>query len=308
MSKIATLVEVGPRDGFQSVDPFIPTAKKIEILRALYSSGLRRIEATSFVSDAALPQLSDAKEIVAAAAELPGLDIQVLVPNERHADRALDAGVNHLSIVVSASERHNLSNVRRTPSESVNGFRAFAERIPESVQLRLNIATAFDCPFDGPVAPDLVDKLTGQLLELWPRAEIAICDTTGRANPSQVSDLFEHLMNRYAPEGGWAFHGHDTYGLGAANVLAAWNSGVHIFDASIAGLGGCPFAPGATGNVATEDLVWMFTRMQALEGIDLATLIKTATHVCALSGAQVGGRVRVAELARAAKSARKVVT
>ncbi|MFZ2994853.1 hydroxymethylglutaryl-CoA lyase [Sphingobium sp.] len=299
----ATLVEVGPRDGFQSVGPFIPTAAKIEIIDALYQAGVRRMEATSFVSEAALPQLADAAEIVSASSDWPELDMQVLVPNTRHAKRAIDAGAKHLSIVVSASERHNLGNIKRTPLESVDGFQEIVEMAPAGTRMRINIATAFDCPFIGAVDPEVVLDITGRMIAIAPDAEVALCDTTGRADPSQVAALFEQAMSRFSPERGWAFHAHDTYGLGAANALAAWNVGVRVFDASVAGLGGCPFAPGATGNVATEDLMWMFSRMGVLEGIDATRLLASAHSICELPGAQVGGRVRVAEQGRAKRRA-----
>lgn len=299
-----SLIEVGPRDGFQSVAPFIPTQVKLATIDRLYAAGIRRIEATSFVSQAALPQLADATAIVAAGSEWPDLDMQVLVPNARHAARAFDAGARHLSVVVSASERHNLSNIRRTPAQSVADFRDIAAAAPHGSRMRINIATAFDCPFGGAVAADDVLALIDGMLSCWPAAEVALCDTTGRADPARVASLFELAAGRFAPGRGWAFHGHDTYGLGAANALAAWHSGVRAFDASIAGLGGCPFAPGATGNVATEDLVWMFEQMGVPTGIDLGRLIPVANDICALPGAQVGGRVRAARNASASRSAK----
>lgn len=303
MTRKLELVEVGPRDGFQSVAPFIPTEHKIALIESLYRAGLRRMEATSFVSTSALPQLADAAQVLAAARDWPLLDIQVLVPNLRHAMRALDAGATHLSFVVSASERHNQGNVRCSPLESVRELEEIVRIVPAQTRMRLNIATAFDCPFIGRVPQEQVLDLAARMLGTYPDAELALCDTTGRASPGQVTDLFAAGMRALAPGRGWAFHAHDTYGLGATNVFAAWNSGVRTFDASIAGLGGCPFAPGATGNVATEDLVWMFANMGVLEHIDLHELLRVAGHVCDLPGAQVGGRVRVAERARAARRA-----
>lgn len=292
-----TIVEVGPRDGFQSVGPFIPTDLKIEIISRLYSAGIRRMEATSFVSQTALPQLADAAEILEAAASLDELDIQVLVPNARHAERALEAGARHLSLVMSISEPHNLSNIRRTPAESVADLKSLAASLPDDCKLRLNLATAFDCPFRGPVSEDAVFAILDQLSTTWPDAEIAFCDTTGRARPADVHRLFSQAGQRFANSCAWAFHGHDTYGLGAANAFAAWSAGVRVFDASVAGLGGCPFAPGATGNVATEDLVWMFGGKEG-SGIDLDLLLSAARQVTSLPGAQIGGRVRDAMAAR----------
>jgi hydroxymethylglutaryl-CoA lyase len=297
------IVEVGPRDGFQSVGPLIPTSTKTAIIEQLYRAGTSRIETTSFVSPSALPQLADAPEIVAAAALLPGLDAQVLVPTARHAARALAAGATHLSAVLSVSERHNLGNVRRTPMESVADYTQMVQLMPPGTKMRLNVATAFDCPHVGRIDVAAVLSLLEHLVKPTADIEIALCDTTGRANPDHVATLFHAAAQNFPQVSGWAFHGHDTYGLGAANALAAWNAGVRVFDASIAGLGGCPFAPGATGNVATEDLVWMFEEMGIATGIDLAALVDTARRVAQLPGAQIGGRVREAMSARACLAA-----
>ena len=293
------IVEVGPRDGFQSVGPFIPTDTKIAILEELHAAGLRRIEVTSFVSPRALPQLADAAEIVSAAAKLPGLDAQVLVPTARYAERALAAGANHLSAVLSVSERHNKGNVRRTPGESVEDYRQMMAMMPDSAKMRLNVATAFDCPHVGRISREDTLALLEQLVAVATDVEIALCDTTGRADPAQVRDLFRAASERFPEVQAWAFHAHDTYGLGAANVLAAFDVGIRAFDASIAGLGGCPFAPGATGNVATEDLIWMFDHMEIGTGIAVVPLVAAARRVAALPGAQIGGRVRDALDARA---------
>lgn len=293
-----TLVEVGPRDGFQSIGPIIPTQTKIDMIRGLYAAGIRRMEATAFVSEAAVLQLADAAEIVAAAKDLPGLDAQVLVPNERHAQRALAAGAEHIAFVLSVSEKHNRGNVRRTPLESVDEYRRIVRALPSSVAVRLNVATAFDCPFDGPVPAETTLALLAPLIEILPHAEICLCDTTGRVTPDRVSALFEESQLRFPAAQHWAFHGHDTYGLGLANVIAAWRAGVAVIDASFAGLGGCPFAPGATGNVTTEDVVWMFNTMGVPTGIDVDRLIDVARAGAALPGALFGGRVRDAVNAR----------
>jgi len=293
------IVEVGPRDGFQSIGPLIPTDRKIAIIEVLHAAGVTRVEATSFVSPKALPQLADAAEIVAAVEMLPGLDAQVLVPTVRHAERALAAGSRHLSAVLSVSERHNMGNVRRTPMESAADYAQMVALMPQDCKMRLNLATAFDCPHEGRVESKNTLALLEILVGATTEVEIALCDTTGRADPVQVGNLFSTAMDRFPGVSGWAFHGHDTYGLGAANALAAWNAGVRVFDAAVAGLGGCPFAPGATGNVASEDLVWMFENMGVGTGIDLDALVKVACDVCDLPGAQIGGRVRDAIGSRA---------
>ncbi|NWK97455.1 hydroxymethylglutaryl-CoA lyase [Sphingobium lactosutens] len=299
MKSAVELVEVGPRDGFQSITRFIPTDEKIALIGTMFASGVRRMEITSFVSPKAVPQLADAAAILAAVTELPGLDGQVLVPTARHAERALAAGATHLCAVLSVSEPHNRSNIRRSPLESVDDFHQIVAMVPKGVKLRLNVATAFDCPYAGRVEAGEVLTLLERLLARTEDVEIALCDTTGRADPCQVADLLASGMKNFRPARGWAFHGHDTYGLGAANVLSAWQTGVRVFDASIAGLGGCPFAPGATGNVATEDLVWMFMGMGVDTAIDLDALVRAAAMAGRLPGAQIGGRVRDALSAKA---------
>ncbi|ATE63620.1 hydroxymethylglutaryl-CoA lyase [Rhizorhabdus dicambivorans] len=297
------IVEVGPRDGFQSIGPLIPTPTKIALIEQLHAAGIRRMETTSFVSASALPQLADAPAIVAAVARMPTLDSQVLVPTARHAERALAAGARHLSAVLSVSERHNMGNVRRTPMESVADYTQMVAMMPADASMRLNLATSFDCPHVGRIDRDAVLALLEPLVAASADVEIALCDTTGHADPAQVRGLFAAAADRFPQVRAWAFHGHDTYGLGAANVLAAWDVGIRIFDAAVAGLGGCPFAPGATGNVATEDLIWMFDHMGVETGIDLQKLVDAARAVAELPGAQVGGRVRQALGARACLAA-----
>lgn len=293
-----TIVEVGPRDGFQSVGPFIPTDRKISVIEQLHGAGLRRMETTSFVSARAVPQLADAADILAAADRLPGLDQQVLVPTARHAEQALAAGARHLCAVISVSERHNMGNVRRTPIESAAEYANMVEMMPPEASMRLNLATAFDCPHVGKIEIKAVLDLLDILVKSSPAVEVALCDTTGRADPAHVRRLCHAVREHYPDVSAWAFHAHDTYGLGAANVLAAWDADIRVFDASVAGLGGCPFAPGATGNVATEDLVWMFEKMGVETGIDLDRLAAVARDVATLPGAQIGGRVRDALSAR----------
>lgn len=289
-----SIVEVGPRDGFQSIIPFIPTERKVGLIRALYGAGIRRMEATSFVSSKAMPQLADAEEILTVVNDLPGLDAQILVPSFRHAERALAAGARHLTFVVSASESHNLRNVRRTPRESLEELRQIVAHSPAGVWFRVNLATSFDCPYEGAVAPDAVFRLAEQIAEVVADAEIALCDTTGRAGPGQVAELFSGARRKLPEIAGWALHGHDTYGLGAANVYAAWSAGARAFDTSIAGVSGSAHGGGITGNVATEDAVWMFAGMGVETGIDLDALLGVAREAEGLPEALTGGRVRLA--------------
>lgn len=287
------IVEVGPRDGFQPIGPFIPTERKLAIIGGCAAAGLHRIEAGAFVGAAAVPQMADAQDILAGTAALPGVDPQMLVPNPRHARRAIQAGARHLCYVMSVSEAHNANNVRRSVGESVADF---TELLPDvqGIELRMNIATAFDCPFEGRVEEAATMALLRQLVALRPDAEYCLCDTTGRADPAHVAALFAACAAAFPQVRHWAFHGHDTYGLGLANVQAAYGAGVRVFDAAIAGLGGCPFAPGATGNVATEDVVWMFQRMGVHTGVDLDKLLPVAVSAAALPGGMPGGRVREA--------------
>ena len=194
--------------------------------------------------------------------------------------------------VLSVSEAHNRNNVQRHPLESVAEYERLLAAIPPDVAIRLDIATAFDCPFTGRVPEEATLALLDRLVPLRPDAEICLCDTTGRADPDHVESLVAACRARFPEVAAWALHAHDTYGLGLANVHAAFRQGVRVFDASFGGLGGCPFAPGATGNVATEDVVWMFERMGVATGIDLDAFVAVAREAAALPGGQPGGRVR----------------
>jgi hydroxymethylglutaryl-CoA lyase len=286
------IVEVGPRDGFQPIVPIIPTDTKIDLVHRLYDAGLRRIEATAFVSDRAIPQLSDARQVLAAAEALPGLDVQVLIPNRKYCDHAIEAGARHIAFVLSVSTSHNMNNVRRTPEDSAEEYKALVGELPQDVAIRLNLATAFDCPFDGAVVADDSLALVERLLACREDVEVALCDTTGRVTPDRVFALFDAAQSRFGRGVRWAFHGHDTYGVGVANMLAAYDAGVRVMDSSFGGLGGCPFAPGATGNVATEDVVWTLDNMGIATGIDLSKLLPVAEDAASLPGALIGGRVR----------------
>ncbi len=292
------IVEVGPRDGYQGIQPFIPTDRKLEILGRLVDAGLRRIEIGSIVSRSAVPQMADTAEIFAACASWPDLQTQVLVPTRRRGLDAVAMGVRRLVFVLSVSELHNRNNVRCSPLDSVHEYEGLIAAIPQDVAIRLDVGTSFDCPFSGRVSETDTLALLACLADIRADIEVCFCDTTGRADPAHVSRLFSIARLQFPQIASWAFHGHDTYGLGAANALAAFGEGVRTFDAAFAGLGGCPFAPGATGNVATEDLVWMFERMNVTTGINLQKLIAVAEEGTKLPGGVVGGRVRQALGAR----------
>jgi len=266
--------EVGPRDGLQSVDAVMPTGAKCRWITALHAAGLREIEVASFVPAKLLPQMADAAEVVRHALTLPGLAVMALVPNLRGAQAALDAGVHRLTIPLSASEAHSLANVRKTREQMLAEVRSIValrnERAPQ-VGIEVGISTAFGCTIQGEVSEDDVVRLAGEAIAAG-ADESGLSDTTGMANPAQVRRLFTKVRAAIGDRTG-AAHMHNTRGLGLANCLAAYDVGVRAFDASLAGLGGCPYAPGASGNVVTEDLVFMFEAMGVRTGIDVAKLI-----------------------------------
>ncbi|HAD88241.1 MAG TPA: hydroxymethylglutaryl-CoA lyase [Rhodospirillaceae bacterium] len=296
------IVDVAPRDGFQAVGPWIPTETKVAVVEGLLAAGVRRIETGAFVSPKAVPQMADTAEVHAAVTRPEGARLCALVPNETGVRRALEAGITDLVYVFSVTESHNQGNVRRPVADSLAELERVFElgRDVDGFQLRVNVATAFDCPFEGRVPSAAVlaclDKVTAHGFPM----EIGLCDTTGRAFPDQVADLFDRTQRAYDGAGcTWAFHGHDTFGLGVSNALYAYQAGVRVFDAAAAGLGGCPFAPGATGNTASEDLVFTFQNMGVETGIDLERLLAVAEDIAVLPQAATGGHIRTVPRARA---------
>ena len=266
--------EVGPRDGLQSVKATMPTADKLRWISALHAAGLREIEVGSFVPARLLPQLADTAEVVAHALTLPGLTVLALVPNLRGAEAALAAGVHKITVPVSASPAHSMANVRKSPQAMVEEVRlidALRRRVAPQVGLEAAISTAFGCTLQGAVPEDEVIRLAVQCAGAG-ADDVGLSDTTGHANPAQVRRLFMRLRAEIGHQAG-AAHMHNTRGLGLANCLAAYEAGVRTFDASLGGLGGCPYAPGASGNVVTEDLVFMFEAMGIATGINLTRLI-----------------------------------
>jgi len=295
------ICEVAPRDGFQSITGPLPTADKINIIRDLAAAGCPRMEIGSFVSPKAIPQMADMQEITDAVRDLP-IRMSALVPNVRGTVDALRAGVKELVYVFSVSEAHNMNNVRQSVEESIAGLEAVAAALDEDIVLRVDLATAFDCPFDGTVPLDALLQAVRRVTEIAPSAEIALCDTTGRANPFAVAARFDAVMRLGETQANtWAFHGHDTFGQGVANAMAAWGSGVQVFDTAAAGLGGCPFAPGATGNTATEDLVFAFNEGGLETGIDLNALLNVADRIADLPGGVTGSHLRLVPRAAAVR-------
>ena len=266
--------EVGPRDGLQSVKATLPTADKLRWIDALVASGLREIEVCSFVPAHLMPQMADAAEVVQHARTHPGVTVVALVPNLRGAEAALKAGVHKITIPVSASHAHSLANVRKTPDEMVAVVRAVASlrnELAPGVAIEAGISTAFGCTLQGAVREDEVIRLSVACVAAG-ATESGLSDTTGMANPAQTRRLFQRLHAELGHQSG-AAHMHNTRGLGLANCLAAYDVGVRTFDSSLGGLGGCPHAPGASGNVVTEDLVFMFEAMGIHTGVDLEKLI-----------------------------------
>ena len=266
--------EVGPRDGLQSVARTMPSEDKFRWIDALVSSGLREIEVCSFVPAKLLPQMADAAEVVRYALRHSGVTIMALVPNLRGAKAAMEAGVHKITIPVSASAAHSLANVRKSREEMIEEVRSIAnlrDEIAPQVKIEAGIATAFGCSLQGQVSEDDVVRMATEVIAAG-ADESGLSDTTGMANPAQVSRLFKRVQSAIGNKTG-AAHLHNTRGLGLANCLAAFDVGVRSFDSSLAGLGGCPYAPGASGNVVTEDLVFMFEAMGVSTGVDLNLLI-----------------------------------
>jgi len=284
------IVEVGPRDGFQIEPTFVPTEQKIRIIDRLAETGLSRIEATSFVHPKAIPQLADAAEVMAGITRKEGVSYTALAPNLKGVERALQAGVREINLVVSASESHNQNNMNMSIAESLKAFREAAKiALDNGMRITGSIATAFGCPFEGWVSPRKVEEIAQELLAMGVH-EVSLADTTGMADPSQVIGMVSRLRHQFK-DVEFRLHFHNTRGAGTANVLAALTEGITIFDGSIGGLGGCPYAPGATGNIPTEDMVHMLESMGIDTGIDLSKLIDCAKMVQELLGRELPGQV-----------------
>lgn len=285
-----TICEVGPRDGFQIEAAFIPTGKKIEIVNALFASGLRHMQVTSFVSPRAVPQLADAEAVLAGIDRPEGAVITALIPNLRGAERAAGAGVDAVHTVVSASETHNLKNVNRTIDASLKDFETVcAMLIRAGVMIEGGIATAFGCPFEGVVPPEQVAKIAKRYQELG-ATSVGLGDTTGMATPATVRAAVQAIRAE-APGLGIGLHFHNTRGVGLACVMTGLAEGVTHYDASVGGLGGCPFAAGATGNICTEDLVYLLNESGYDTGVDLEKMIEAAKLTQEFIGRELPGQV-----------------
>lgn len=271
------ITEVGPRDGFQNIKEWIPTELKKEIIQKLIEAGFPKIEVSSFVNPKAIAQMKDAGEIVSSILDSSSkFTPYVLVPNFTGAKMAYDLGIMDVTYVFSVSQSHNLNNVRRTREESLDELQKIKEMLP-TLRIKVDLATAFDCPFEGKTPPEQVIEMINRCLVLGIE-EICLCDTIGTANPQQTEELLSTLKEHF-PGRQFGFHFHDTKGMGLANVLIALQQGYTSFESAVGGLGGCPFAPGAAGNIATEDLIGMLEDMGIKTGINLDRVIEAANLV-----------------------------
>jgi hydroxymethylglutaryl-CoA lyase len=284
--------EVGPRDGFQNEPEVIPTADKARLIEMLVDSGVRRLEVTSFVRPDVIPQLADAEEVLEKVERREGVDYSVLIPNERGLDRALAHRdrFDEVNVFLSASETHNRENVNRSIAESLRGLeRTVATARGEGLRCEGVISVSFGCPYEGEVPPERVFEIAERLAEAG-CDEVAFGDTTGMANPRQVTEFFGFARERL-PDVELTAHFHNTRGQGLANVLAALERGVESFESAFGELGGCPVPPGSTGNISTEDLVSMLEEMGIETGIELTALIAASRAVQDLLGRPLGAHV-----------------
>lgn len=275
--------EVGPRDGLQSIKTIFPTDVKLHWIRAEAAAGVPQIQVGSFVRPDLLPQMADSAEVVKESVKIPGLIVSALVPNLKGAQNAMTAGAHQLGVVMSVSEAHNKANINRTGEESLEEFRkivAYRDEVDPEKKTVISggLATSFGCTISGPVPVRDVMQRAERLLELG-ADRLNVADTVGYANPKQVRDLFEELFRTVGKDVPVGAHFHDTRGLGLANAFAAVEAGVRELDGCLGGLGGCPYAPGASGNVVTEDMVFMLEAMGLKTGVDLDALLEVREYM-----------------------------
>jgi hydroxymethylglutaryl-CoA lyase len=294
------LVEVGPRDGLQNEKEVVSTATKLELIERLVRAGLHDIEAASFVSPKWVPQMADHAEIMAGLPSVdryPDVSYSVLTPNMKGFEAAVAAGAREVAIFAAASEGFSQKNINCSISESIERFVPLVEEAKRlGVRVRGYVSCVIACPYDGPIAPEKVAQVASRLLDLG-SYEVSLGDTIGVGTPASVLSVLE-AVSRVAPVGQLAGHYHDTYGMAVANVYASYQFGVRTFDSSIAGLGGCPYAKGATGNVATEDLVYLFDGLGTQTGVDLNALVDCAGWISNMLGRAPNSRVARAMLVK----------
>jgi len=271
--------ELSPRDGLQNEPDMVPTTTKIELINRLSATGLVNIESGSFVSSKWVPQMADSAEVIAGINQRHGVSYSVLIPNMRGLERAINAGVKEIAIFVAASETFSQRNINCSIDESIDRFRPVAEVANhEGIRMRGYISCTLGCPFEGAIEPSAVAAVSISLSGLG-CYEVSLCDTIGVGTPLKAAAMV-HAVSAVIPVRQLAVHFHDTYGQALANVLACLELGVSVIDSSVAGLGGCPYAPGATGNVATEDVLYMLDGMGIKTGVDLAEITATGQFIC----------------------------
>ncbi|GFF42747.1 isoform 2 of hydroxymethylglutaryl-CoA lyase, mitochondrial [Aspergillus udagawae] len=284
VTKAVRIVEVGPRDGLQNIKEPVPTSVKLELIQRLRATGLRTIELTSVVSPKAIPQLADCRDVlgnesVRQMQGQPGFRLPVLVPNVKGLDIAIEHGVKEVAVFISATEGFSKANINCTVQQGIERAKAVAKKaIERGITVRGYVSCIFSDPFDGPTEPSAVLHCVQELLDMG-CYEVSLGDTLGVGSPDKVRSLLHYLADHNIPLDKMAGHFHDTYGQAAANVWEAYNCGVRVFDSSVGGLGGCPYAPGAKGNVATEDLVYMFESAGIETGVDLLKLVETGVWI-----------------------------
>ena len=290
MNKNVVINEVGLRDGLQNQPKHVPVEGKLDILNALLAAGVSSIEATSFVSPKAVPQMADASELYALLPQTETVNYEALVPNEKGYERAIEAGAKTIALVLASTEQMNQKNIGMSLQRATEVNICVIKRaVKEGIRPRSYISTAVGCPYEGEVDPEVIFQLSSQMFEAG-AAEVAIADTIGCGNPSQIKFIFSTLSARFGAEN-IAGHFHDTQGLALANIWAAIECGIRKFDTSIGGLGGCPFAPGASGNVATEDVVHMLEKSGFHTGINVLAL-QTAIKIAeSYTDQKLGGRI-----------------
>lgn len=289
-NKKVEITDVTARDGFQLIKTWIPTSEKILFINSMINAGVKRIEVTSFVSPKAVPQLKDAKEVLQAIEKKEEVKIVALVPNQKGAMLALECPIDEINVVVSISESHNMKNVRRTVKESIAEINDISRLMQqEGKKVTVSLSTTFGCPFEGITPIENLIEVIGSL-KSNSISSFALSDTTGMANPKQVFEYTTQLRSSF-PNQEFTLHLHNTRGMGLANLIAGYQAGITKFDASTGGIGGCPFAPGATGNVCTEDVVHMFEQMGIETGIDLNQLINISKGLESLLGYTLPGQV-----------------
>ncbi|CAM4438500.1 MAG: 3-hydroxy-3-isohexenylglutaryl-CoA/hydroxy-methylglutaryl-CoA lyase [Legionella sp.] len=291
-----TIIEVGPRDGLQNESAFVSSKHKIELINALSQTGLEYIEVTSFVSAKAIPQLADNQEVFRAINKAPSIHYSALVPNERGMQKALEAGVKEIAIFTAASEAFNERNINCSIDESIERFKpVLALAKEQNIKVRAYISCVLGCPYEGSISPTQVADVAKKLWDL-DIDEVSLGDTIGVGTPKQTQLLLDEVL-KILPLDQLAMHFHDTYGQAIANIYASLHHGVHRFDSSVAGLGGCPYALGATGNVATEDVLYLMHGLGIETGVDVFKIVAVGDLICKILGRKNQSKVANALLA-----------